>query len=84
MTCEIVIVQSFVLIFYSRIDGKIPDFTALIRIVGKHFRHLFQVIAGHTIGDNMNGISCLCHVETGGFHAASGISSGYVKLPDIL
>ena len=40
ITCEIAIVQSPVLIFNSHIDGKIPDFTALVRVVGKHFRHL--------------------------------------------
>ena len=53
-------------------------------ILIEHFRHLLQVIAGHTIGDDMNVISGLCHVETGGFHTASGISTGDVKLPDIL
>ena len=56
------------------------DLTALGPIVGKHFRHLLQVIAGHTIGDDMDGISGLRHVEAGGFHAACGVRAGDEKL----
>jgi tetratricopeptide (TPR) repeat protein len=56
------------------------DFTALTCVIAEHFVHLFQIIAGDTVGNDMYGVTGLGHVEAGGFHAGGGIRTGNIKL----
>ena len=56
------------------------DLTALVCVITEHFVHLFQIIAGDTVGNDMYRVADLGHIKTGGFHAGGGIRPGDIKL----
>ena len=64
----------------SSIFGERLDLTALDCVITEHFVHLFQVITGDAVGNDMYGAAGLGHIEAGGFDAGCDIRSNNIKI----